>query len=469
MSESSNSLAIGSPLRHPAFRKLFAAQVIALVGTGLTTIALTLLAYDLAGGNAGVVLGTALAFKMVAYVVFAPVVGGLAHRFPRKALLITLDVIRAGVVLAMPFVTEVWQIYLLIFLLNLFSAGFKPVFAASIPDVLPDEREYTKALSYSRLAYDLETLLSPLFAGIALMYFSYTALFLTNSAAFIISALLIIGCALPASTAPARSGSVWQEVSFGLKAYMATPRLRALLSLYVAVSAASAMVIVNTVVFVRESLGGSEADVAMAMAAAGCGSMIAALSVPKLLEHISDRVLMLFGALCMGIALLLMSAGLTYIQLLAVWLLVGLGLSLVQTPAGRIVNRSASQEDRAAYFSAQFALSHACWLIAYPLVGKLGAVFGVPETAMMMGMIVLVSAALAAVMWPRSDGEMLVHQHPEVDHKHPHSHGPHHQHDHEGWEGPEPHVHPHRHQPIKHVHPFVIDDHHQRWPKPGAG
>ncbi|MDG1463241.1 MAG: MFS transporter, partial [Gammaproteobacteria bacterium] len=176
-----------SPLRNLAFQRLFAAQIIALVGTGFTTVALTLLAYDLAGGNAGIVLGTALAFKMVAYVVFAPVVGGLAHRLPRKALLISLDIIRAGVVLAMPFVTQVWQIYLLIFLLNLFSAGFKPVFAASIPDILDDEAEYTKALSYSRLAYDLETLLSPLFAGIALLYFSYTALFLGNSVAFLIS------------------------------------------------------------------------------------------------------------------------------------------------------------------------------------------------------------------------------------------------------------------------------------------
>jgi hypothetical protein len=56
-----------NPLHNASFRKLFAAQVIALVGTGLSTVALTLLAYDLAGGNAAAVLGTALAFKMVAW------------------------------------------------------------------------------------------------------------------------------------------------------------------------------------------------------------------------------------------------------------------------------------------------------------------------------------------------------------------------------------------------------------------
>lgn len=36
-------------LTNLTFRKLFAAQVIALLGTGLATVALALLAYDLAG------------------------------------------------------------------------------------------------------------------------------------------------------------------------------------------------------------------------------------------------------------------------------------------------------------------------------------------------------------------------------------------------------------------------------------
>jgi MFS family permease len=453
-----------SPLRNPAFRKLFTAQIIALVGTGLSTVALTLLAYDLAGGDAGVVLGTALAFKMIAYVVFAPVIGGLAHRFPRKALLISLDVVRAILVLAMPFVTQVWQIYALIFFLNLFSAGFKPVFAASIPDVLPTEEEYTKALSYSRLAYDLESLLSPLLAGLALFYFSYSALFVGNSVAFIVSAGLIVSCAIPMATRPARSGSVWDEVSFGMRAYMATPRLRALLSLYVAVSAASAMIIVNTVVFVRDVLELQDADVAMALAAAGFGSMLAALAVPKLLEKISDRALMLSGSVAMGLALLLMAGGLDYAQLLIVWLLVGIGMSMVQTPAGRIVNRSAAPADRPAYFSAQFALSHACWLVAYPLVGALGAQFSVSFAALVMGGVILASTVLAWVLWPRTDGERLQHVHAPVSHLHPHTHDPHHEHEHDGSEGPEPHVHPHKHEPVEHAHPFVIDDHHRRWP-----
>ena len=158
---------MGSPLANPTYRRLLSAQVIALLGTGLSSVALALLAWDLAGPSAGTVLGTALALKMIAYVFVSPVVGGWAHRVPRKRFLITLDVLRAGLVLCMPFVSEVWQIYTIIFLLNACSAGFTPTFQATIPDVLTDEAEYTKALSLSRLAYDLENLFSPALAAAA--------------------------------------------------------------------------------------------------------------------------------------------------------------------------------------------------------------------------------------------------------------------------------------------------------------
>jgi MFS family permease len=453
-----------NPLRNTSFRKLFAAQVIALVGTGLSTVALTLLAYDMVGGNAAAVLGTALAIKMVAYVLFPPIVGGLAHRFPRKPFLIAMDLVRIGIILAMPFVTEVWQIYLLIFLLNFFSAGFKPVFSATIPDILPNERQYTRALSMSRLAYDLENLLSPILAALALLFVTYTGLFITNAVAFLISAVLILVTVLPPIQEVWRKGTVWDEISFGVRAYLKTPRLRGLLALYMGVASASAMIIVNTVIYIREYLGGSESDVAMALAAAGGGSMIAAISLPKVLDRVQDRSVMLLGAAIMAAGLALISTGPSLSAVWPIWFLIGLGWSLVQTPAGRVVNRSSSPADRSAYFSAQFALSHACWLIFYLVAGHFGTRFGVETTALLLSVSILAFAVLAAMLWPKNDEAILIHAHCENFHEHKHVHGLHHGHEHEGWEGSEPHTHPHRHQPVRHAHAYVIDDHHALWP-----
>ena len=454
-----------NPLANPSFRRLYSAQVIALVGTGLSTIALTLLAYDLVGGNAAAVLGTALALKMVAYVVFAPIVGGLAHRFPRRPFLIAMDLARAGVVLAFPLATEVWQIYGLIFLLNLLSAGFKPVFSAIIPDLLPDERPYTRALSISRLAYDLENLLSPLLAGLALLVFTYSGLFAVNAVAFVLSAVLIGTTRLPATRATEHPGGLMRQIGFGVVAYLKTPRLRGLLVLYLAVASASAMVIVNTVVYVRESLGGSASEVAMAMAAAGGGSMLVALVLPRLLDRVRDRPVMLWGALLMAVGLAAAGTGPGFAALLPAWFLVGAGWSAVQTPAGRLVNRSAEPGDRPAYFSAQFALSHACWLIFYPLAGQLGTRIGIVATAWVLAAGIVLFTAAAAFVWPKRDDEILDHVHDEIEHEHEHVHDEHHDHKHEDWPDDQPHYHPHRHRRVEHSHTYVIDDHHTIWPR----
>jgi len=280
---------------------------------------------------------------------------------------------------------------------------------------------------------------------------------------------LIVVTILPKVQPQDRVGGIWQEVSFGLVAYMKTPRLRALLTLYMAVACASAMVIVNTVVYVKEQLQGADTQVAMAFAAAGFGSMLAALFVPRILDRIADRPVMLAGAACMGAGVLAISANPGLTSMLPVWMLIGLGWSLVQTPSGRIVNRSAAANDRSAYFSAQFALSHAAWLIAYPVAGQLGARMGLATTAIILGCAILIFAALAGLLWPKQDEAELAHVHEETDHQHIHSHGPHHEdHVHRGDEGPEPHSHPHRHRTAKHKHPFVIDEHHPHWPKAPA-
>lgn len=455
---------MASPLLNRTYRRLFAAQVVALVGTGLTTIALALLVYDLAGGNAGLVLGTALALKMVAYVGIAPIVGGFAHRLPRRRFLISLDVARAASVLSLPFVTEVWQIYLLIFVLNAFSAGFTPTFQATIPDVLPDEAQYTRALSLSRLAYDLENLLSPTLAAAALVFLSYDALFAANALAFLLSALLVFSVRLPPAKPHERERGVWNNTSFGIRAYLKTPRLRGLLALSLAAASAGAMVIVNTVVYVRDRLGGTESDTALAFAAAGAGSMLVALGLPRFLDRWPDRPFMLAGGVVLSAGLLLGLTDPGLGALLAFWLVLGAGSSLIQTPAGRLLRRSAREGDRPALYAAQFALTHACWLIAYPLAGWIGGAFGLTPAFAVLAVVTLASTGAAAALWPADDAAELQHRHDALEHEHLHVHEEHHQHGHEGWEGPEPHRHPHRHEPLQHKHPYVIDLHHPVWP-----
>jgi predicted MFS family arabinose efflux permease len=435
------------------YRHLFAAQIIALVGTGMMTVALGLLAFEIAGDKAGAVLGTALAIKMIAYVGVAPVVGGFANLLPRRAFLVSMDIVRAAVALALPFVDQVWQVYLLIFVLQSASAAFTPTFQATIPDVLPDEARYTRALSLSRLAYDMESLLSPMLAAALLTVITFNWLFVGTVIGFFCSAALVLSVTLPQPESSQRNGGIYENTTRGIRIYLATPRLRGLLALNLSVAAAGATVIVNTVVLVRGTIGGTDADVAIALACFGGGSMAAALSLPRLLDRMQDRSVMLSAAAVLGVALLGF-AGVLFLSvrsspgsliwpaLLVAWIILGAGHSAVMTPSGRLLRRSAHAPDRPAVFAAQFALSHACWLLTYPLAGWLGSSAGLVPSLLVLAALTFAGVLIALSVWPQIDAEVIPHQHPDLPSSHPHLEG----------------------TPTRHAHAYVIDNLHHRWP-----
>ncbi len=428
------------------YRRLFLAQIVALLGTGLATVALGLLAFDLAGPRAGTVLGTAYAIKMVAYVAVAPIAAAFAEHLPRRTMLVSLDLVRALIALLLPFVTEVWQVYLLIFLLQSASAGFTPTFQATIPDILPKEKDYTIALSLSRLAYDLENLISPMLAALLLVIVNFQTLFSGTVLGFLGSSLLVLSVVLP-SPQPKEQHPIYERTKKGTRIYLATPRLRGLLAVSLAVASAGAMVIVNTVVVVQGEFGLTERFTALALAAFGGGSMVAALGLPHLLSHISDRTAMLTGVAVLIVGLLAGGFVTRFEILVVLWFLLGMGYSSAQTPSGRLLKRSSHAPDRPALFAAQFALSHACWLLAYPLAGWLGGSAGLPAAFLTLGGLATLGLLAALMLWPASDREVLVHRHPGLAASHPHFREA------AATSG------------SQHAHTFVIDDLHPRWPE----
>lgn len=432
-----------SPLRNTAYRMLFAAQVASLAGTGLATVALGLLAHDLAGAEAGEILGAVFAIKMLCYVGIAPVASAIAAQIPRKILLISLDLVRAGIAAALPFVSQAWQIFALMGVLYAASAAFTPAFQAMIPDVLSDEKEYTKALSLSRMASDLESAASPILAAVLLAFISFNDLFAGTALGFVISAILVAMAALPAARVTQKP--FLQRLSAGLMLFAHTPRLRGLIGLSLATAAGGAMVFVNTVVLVQSGLGRNQQSTAFALGAFGLGSIIAALFLPALLARIGDRTAVLTGvAIIVAMLALGPFVDANYAALLALWLAIGVGYSITLTPVGRVLRRSSQAEDRPALFAAHFALSHACWLVGYPLAGLTSAAFGTDVAFLVLALLGAAGAAALMMLWPSSDPLKIAHRHDDLPADHPHLGGL-----------LEP-----------HAHDFVIDGLHPRWPRP---
>ena len=387
------------------YRHLFGAQVIALFGTGLATVALGLLAYDLAGPSAGTVLATALTIKVVLYVVIAPLAASYADRLPRRLFLTLLDVVRAAVVLALPFVTEVWHVYVLIGVLQSASAAFTPTFQAVIPDLVTDKAAYTRALSASQVAYTMESLLSPVLAAIALAFMSFNVLFVGTSVGFVISAILVLSARVP-NARPTGQARAWDRVTSGIRTFAATPRLRGVLALNLVVASAGAIVIVSTVNVVRDELGGAQSDVAWMLAASGSGTLVVALLLPRLLDRIAERTVMMAGAgvLVAGVAaaVVMSAAGMVSWALMAsIWTAIGAGTAMVVTPTGRVIRSATTPAGLPAAFAAQFSLSHLAWLVTYPLAGWVATAVGVTTAWSILGVLAAVGAVAALALWPR--------------------------------------------------------------------
>lgn len=438
---------------HRDYRLLFTAQIAALFGTGLTTVALGLLAYELAGGNAAIVLGTALTLKMIAYVTVAPIAGAYAGLLPRRQFLMALNGIRGAIVLALPFVDQIWQIYVLITLLQIASAAYTPTYQAVLPDILPDERDYTKALSAAQLAATMETLLSPMLAALALSVISFHWLFVGTGIGFVISVALVMAASIP--NAVVGDSAIGERLAAGLRLFAATPRLRGLLGLNLVVAAAGSVVMVNTVNYARDVLGGNQSGVAMLLAANGLGTMLVALTLPKILDRRGERPVMLTGAavLVTGLAAAITlsttpTGAWSWPAALTTWAIIGAGTGLVLTPTGRVLRRSARPEDRPALFAAQFSLSHLAWLVTYPITGWLATTAGFTTTWVTLAVIAALGVIAAVRLWPRKDPAEITHIH-EIGTVDPAilvdaiQVGPRH---------------------FQHTHSYVIDRNHPRWP-----
>lgn len=385
-------------LRNPTYRALFFAQVLALLGTGLLTVALGLLAFDLAGDSAGAVLGTALTIKMVAYVGVAPLVAALVDRLPKKAVMVGADVLRFAIALSLPLVTETWQIYVLVFVLQSASATFTPAFQSLIPSVLPESRDYTRALSLSRLAYDLEALLSPIIAATLLTVIAYNNLFLGTAFGFACSAILVLIARLPALEASTSTDTFWQRLPTGVRVFARTPTLRFVMLTNIVVGCGTAIVLVNSVVYARGVFQLDASALAFALGSYGVGSLIVALNVPWLVDRFGVIRTMISGAVLIVVGLvaavavtgLLVTTAAGWPALLAAWVVLGMGTSLVNTPSSRLLADASTPTNRNLVYTAQFALSHACFLVTYPIAGWVG------ESSLLVAAIVLTVLAIAA-------------------------------------------------------------------------
>ena len=419
--------------RNRNYLLLFSAQIISLLGSGVTTVGLALFAYQLTGGaSATAVIGNALFLRILAFLIFSQPAGVLADRFSRQKILITADVLRFALLALFPFITEIWQIYTLIFLINAVTAFFTPTYEASIPEVVGEEH-YVKALSYSRVAVDAEAVAAPALAGLLVVLLGVRWVFWFDAATYLVSAALVIFAVVPfvaRSVVPLSVKVFLSEIQTGTRILLGEPSLRQALILSFVEALAGAAAIVATVAYVRDALGRGETDYVLVMAGLGLGSTVAAILLGQATggyeagaetkavlhgrRHVWAQRALLFGGALLGAILLPGFLIPPLYVFAALWFLNGAGQALIAVPSSTLLAEHTDESERGKAYAAHFALTHACWLITYPAIGYAAAGFGTPITFTVAGVVCLFVTVIAFALGRGANDGAHVHQESKI-------------------------------------------------------
>ncbi len=389
-------------LRNAVFARLYLAQIASLFGDAFTWLGLALLTYELNPKNAAVILASALTLRVTAYIIFSPFAGVVSEKLPRKSILVCTQLFRMLFVCMLPFVNSEWQVYVLIFLLNVFAAFFTPTYRAIIPQIV--EREiYREANGLSMATFQLLSVFGPALAGIATVWLGAKQIFYVNGASLLIAMALLVS--IPAAalqkgiTAKGKEPvNAWGEVLKGVRLLFGNRILRFSLSIEFISAIAGAVILVNTVGLVKTSLQLDDKHYGWIMSAFGVGAAITAFVLGGMDKSRTRSVSLISGALLLGTAISVANY-FSYEGLMILWVLAGIGQTLADMPSETLIGENIAAEDQGKVYGSHFAFSHLWWAIAYPLAGFLGTSF--PEKEFLYGGILTIGLASLAILFFR--------------------------------------------------------------------
>jgi putative nucleotidyltransferase with HDIG domain len=181
---------------NPGFSSLIAGTAISSLGDPLTQVAAMVWIYFKTGDPRLVAL--AFIVQAVATILVTWLIGGIADRLSRRGLIVALEVLRAGVLIATPFLIDpAWYLIVpILFLVSCINAVVQPAKQAAIPSLVP-----TGQVGKANAIVAATTMLAGAIGfGLAAAYFTRFQnpldgkwLFIADAITFLLGAAIIVG------------------------------------------------------------------------------------------------------------------------------------------------------------------------------------------------------------------------------------------------------------------------------------
>lgn len=296
------------------FRLYFGSQVVSQLGTSFTQFALPLLVFRLTGSATNLALTTVATF--VPYLLFGLVLGAVVDRVDRRWMMVSVDLARAGVVAVLPVLSlvgalEVWHIYVVAFLQSTLGILFDCGEFAAVPSLVPAD-DLVTANGWIMATNSAGQVLGPVLAGALLAVVPVAELLFVDSATFLLSALALLSIRTsfnaadpPVVAGPpaARVRRVLNDVKEGLLFVVRHPVLRTISVMMAVINFIAASQDAQLVLFAKEALAATDAQVGLLYAAGSAGVVVVGLVAGPIRRRLSFAVTALGALVVSGIAL----------------------------------------------------------------------------------------------------------------------------------------------------------------------
>lgn len=190
----------------PAFRRLWAAELVSLIGDWFTIVAVSIVSLSAPDGGV-LALATSLAAHLLPQSLAAPLGGWVADRFDRQRVLLVSLLLEGALTLAMvgafASLSVVWPLQVLVAVRSVVSAAREPASGAALPSVV-ERSELHSANALLALTWSVTFAVGMALGGIATAVGPGIALGL-DAATFFVAALIVTG--LPALPPPPRAAT----------------------------------------------------------------------------------------------------------------------------------------------------------------------------------------------------------------------------------------------------------------------
>jgi predicted MFS family arabinose efflux permease len=263
-------------LRPGGYRTLLIGQTASALGDWMVTFAFIALVYQQSGSPTAV--GGILALRLLPAALGGPLAARAASRWDRRKTMVSMDVLRAGMVTVVPLIRGLWWIYLWAFLIEVGSLVFLPARDASIPDLvseddLPLANGLVLASSYGTIPIG-----AALFAMVAalpghsLFDRELASVFWIDAATFLFSAAFLARLTNLGRGAAIAADEAQPKVRF--RDAFAIPLVRAVMPATIAVALGLGALFSLGIVFVRDVLHATDAEFGVLVALFGVGAGI---------------------------------------------------------------------------------------------------------------------------------------------------------------------------------------------------